>query len=54
MDLAKDGLIILIRSLTRGDYFNIVSFGSEYRLMFEGGSRPVNPENIEESINKIR
>lgn len=47
--LAKQALVIILKSLPEGSTFNIVSFGSEFEKMFEE-SIPVTYENIQKAI----
>lgn len=51
--LAREALLILLKSLTEGSSFNIVSFGSEYEFMFKK-SMPVNEENIHHAIQEVK
>lgn len=41
MKMANEALVILLKSLNEGSTFNIVSFGTNYEFMSQGGSMPV-------------
>lgn len=49
---AKAALLLCLRSLEEGDYFNIFRFGSSYETMFDKSS-PYNQANLEVATEKI-
>lgn len=53
IETAKEALIYFIKSLPPDSYFNVVSFGSEFELMFEE-SVQYNDQNVEEALEEIQ
>ncbi len=49
---AKSALLLCLRSLEEGDYFNIFRFGSSYETMFHK-SKAYNQANLDEATEKI-
>ncbi|MHB9137791.1 MAG: VIT and vWA domain-containing protein, partial [Victivallaceae bacterium] len=49
---AKEALELCLRSMTAGDYFNIMAFGSNYRL-FSGKQVEYNQANLEKYLLKL-
>jgi secreted protein with Ig-like and vWFA domain len=54
IQLAREALIILLKSLSEGSTFNIVSFGSNYEFMFKNGSVQVTEDTIAEAIESVK
>ena len=53
IELAKQAAILFIKSLPESSYFNIISFGSNFRSMFQS-SRENTTTNVELALNKIK
>lgn len=52
IELAKEALMILIKSLNSDCYFNIVSFGSNTRPLFTNSQR-ASDSTIETALNEV-
>ncbi len=52
MRMAKNALILFIKSLPSQCYFNIISFGSNYSQLYEK-SLIASDSNVEKTIDKI-
>ena len=52
IDIAKKVLISFLESLPSGSKFNVMSYGTNHKLLFIE-SRPVEEENIEEAIKIV-
>lgn len=54
MKMANEALVILLKSLSEGSTFNIVSFGSEFEFLCDEGNLPVTQKHIQDSISKVK
>ena len=52
IEMAKEALILFLKSLPPNSYFNVVSFGSDYSKMFKE-SAPANQLEIKNAIDEI-
>ena len=52
IEMAKQAVVLFIKSLSEGSKFNIVSFGSQYRKMFPQ-SQPVTSQSVATAIQQI-
>ncbi|KAL4509942.1 hypothetical protein ABPG72_010135 [Tetrahymena utriculariae] len=53
IETAKQSLIFFLKSLPEGSIYNIVSFGTDYRIMYPQ-SVQFNDQNLQDSIDKIQ
>ena len=53
IDMAKQALILFLKSMPPDSYFNIVSFGTRFRFMFFKGSHKYSEEKVEAAIKDI-
>lgn len=49
---AREALVVFLKSIPEGSFYNVVSFGSKFKFMNEQ-SIQVNNETIQESIDEI-
>lgn len=54
IEMAKESLILFLKSMPPDSYFNIVSFGSRYRSMFHKESSKYSEEKIDNAIKEIQ
>ncbi len=52
MEMAREALVLFLKSLPAQCYFNIVSFGSSYESMFDESKLAID-EIIEEAVDKV-
>ena len=50
IDAAKEALLLLLKSLPVGCSFNVVSFGSDFSLLFSDGSQPYSKETLDQAL----
>ena len=50
---AKSTLKLLLQSLNLGCYFNIIGFGTEYKMLAKGESLEYNQESLESSLKSV-
>ena len=50
IDAAKKALLLLLKSLPVGCSFNVVSFGSEFKLLFPNGSQPYSKKTLAQAL----
>jgi len=51
--MARESLLLFLKSLPEDSLFNVVSFGSDYQFLFSGSSQKYNQETLEQSIKLI-
>jgi len=51
--MARESLLLFLKSLPQDSLFNVVSFGSDYQFLFSGSSQKYNQETLEQSIKQI-
>ncbi len=52
---AKETLILYLKSIPKGSYFNIISFGSEFELLYKEDSQKYeNNEEIQKIIDLVK
>ena len=54
IDMAKESLILFLKSMPPDSYFNIVSFGSKHRFLFNKESSKYSEEKIDNTIKEIQ
>ena len=51
--LARQALVIFLYSLPAGSKFNICSYGSKHKFMFEGRSVDYNDETLRTAVDQV-
>ncbi|GAB1605113.1 von Willebrand factor A domain-containing protein 5A-like isoform X3 [Argonauta hians] len=50
IEAAKDTLLLFLKSLPLGSYFNVISFNNRFEFLFEDGSQEYNEDSLNKAI----